>query len=471
MSHKTASGMLPNASGMLPVGGEGGPANDEASPLRGRQTIRNMEPGGGKVVINKASLARLVCPVDKAEAFFWDAETPGLALRAYPSGRQVWLCQYRDQHGRTRRVPLGQVGIVDPASARRAARETLHRVAGGANPALERKATRRATSVEWLVEAYLQHVEREFKPSTLDQARRNLWKYSSPLHGEAVAIVDRLAVFRLHQKIGEDAGQVQANRVLATLSAMWSWALHAGLVIGENPAAFVPRFREAGRERVLDQGELQLLWRATGFNQAFHRIVRLLLLTGCRRQEVGSMQWDEIDGDLWTIPAARMKAGRPHEVPLSALALAQLPPRARGGPVFGKGSTGFDGWTAAKRRLDSAMAALRAPDAPALPHWGLHDLRRTFSTMMHDRGLADPHIIEAVLAHRGGQSGVAGVYNRAAYRESKRAALAVWASLVGEMAGSCSGLFGQRRSAGSLEVAYCQGEWELSRERANDATP
>ena len=120
---------------------------------------------------------------------------------------------------------------------------------------------------------------------------------------------------------------------------------------------------------------------------------------------------------------------------MSALALAQLPDRVNGGSVFGEGATGFDGWTAAKHRLDAAMAALCAPDAPAPPPWGLHDLRRTFSTMMHDRGLAEPHIIEAVLAHRGGQSGVAGIYNRAAYREPKRAALAAWATLVDQMVG------------------------------------
>ena len=442
MAHTAASDLLPIASGVLPAGRRGRPANDDAIPLPGhsaslptKRTTKEAEPRR-QVNITKGTLGRLVCPTGKTEAFFWDAETPGLALRAYPSGKRVWLCQYRDQHGRTRRVPLGQVGVVDPASARKAAREALHRVAGGANPALERKATRTATNVGWLIDAYLQHAERKLKPGTLDQTQRNLRKYAGSLHGDAVAIVDRAAIFRLHEKIGAAAGQVQANRVLASLSAMWSWALHAGLVIGENPAAFVPRFPEAGRERVLARDELRLLWRATASDQAFHRIVRLILLTGCRRQEVGSMRWDEIDGDLWTIPAARMKGGRPHEVPLSALGLAQLPSRATGELVFGIGASGFDGWTAAKGRLDLAMSALRAPDAPALSPWGLHDLRRTFSTMMHERGLADPHIIEAVLAHRGAQSGVAGVYNRAAYRKPKRIALTSWAALVSEIVGT-----------------------------------
>ena len=441
MAHKAASDTLPIASGVLPAAGQDRPANDDPIPLPKRSArlpvrreTRQAQPGR-QVHITKATLAGLHCPPGKAEAFFWDKGMSGLAVRAYPSGRRVWLCQYRDEHGRTRRVPLGKVGVVDVASAREAARETLQRVAGGANPALERRATRTAASVGWLVDAYLQHAEHALKPGTFDQTQRNLRKYAASLHGDAVAVVDRAAIFRLHQKIGDDAGRVQANRVLATLSAMWSWALHAGLVVGENPAAFVPRFREAGRERVLDRDELRLLWRATGSDQAFQRIVRLILLTGCRRQEVGSMQWSEVEVDLWTIPAARMKGGRPHEVPLSALALAQLPDRVDGGSVFSEGATGFDGWTAAKHRLDAAMPALCAPDAPALPPWGLHDLRRTFSTMMHDRGLAEPHIIEAVLAHRGGQSGVAGIYNRAAYREPKRAALAAWATLVDKIVG------------------------------------
>jgi integrase len=424
VAYKAASDLLPIASGVLPEkpltnnGAIRLPKRSAQSPLvRG---TRQAQPGR-QVDITKATLPRLHCPPGKTEAFFWDSETPGFALRAYPSGRRVWLCQYRDEHGRTRRVPLGKVGVVEPASARKAARETLARVAGGANPALERRAARIAASVGWLVDAYLQHAERALKPNTLDQTQRNLRKYAASLHVDAVGVVDRAAIFRLHQKIGDDAGRVQANQVLATLSAMWTWALRAGLVVGENPAAFVPRFREAQRERVLDLDELRLLWRATGSDQPFHRIVRLILLTGCRRQEVGSMQWSEIEGDLWTIPAVRMKGARPHEVTLPALALAQLPDRVNGGSLFSESAAGFDGWTAAKHRLDAAMAALRAPDLPAPPPWGLHDLRRTLSTMMHDRGLAEPHIIEAVLGHRGAQGGVAGVYNRAAYREPKRA--------------------------------------------------
>jgi integrase len=298
---------------------------------------------------------------------------------------------------------------------------------------LERKAARKASTVGSLVDAYLEDAALKLKPNTLDQSTRNLRKYAASLHADAITIVDRTMLFRLRDKVAKDAGKVQANRTLATLSAMWMWGLKAGLVTGENPAAFVPRFDELARERVLNQDEIRVLWEATASDKIFNRIVRVILLTGCRRQEVGSMQWVELNGYLWTIPAPRMKGGAAHEVPLSSLALAQLPPRASGGVVFG--ATGFDGWTVAKRRLDAAMAALRVSGAPAPQPWGLHDLRRTFSTVMNERGLAEPHIIEACLAHTGAKNGVTGVYNRAAYREAKHAALGAWAALIRDIVG------------------------------------
>jgi integrase len=241
-----------------------------------------------------------------------------------------------------------------------------------------------------------------------------------------VTVVDRAAISRLHQRLGNEVGRIQANRVLGSLSAAWVWALRTGLVGGDNPAACVPKFTEQPRERVLSPHELRLIWQCTDSDRPFDRIVRLLLLTACRRQEIGGMRWTEIEGDLLVVPAARMKRSRPHEVPLSSLALAQLPKRNGDGCVFSTTDAGFDGWSRVKKALDGRIASISSP----LPPWGLHDMRRTFSTMTHERGLAEPHIIEAVLAHEGAQSGVAGVYNRAAYREQKRAALNAWAELI-----------------------------------------
>ena len=303
------------------------------------------------------------------------------------------------------------------------------RVAGGANPSVERRQARKAATIGDIFEVYLTHAEKEQRPSSFDQTRRNLRKYAARLHREAVTDIDRAAVSRLHQLLGTEVGRVQANRVLASLSAAWVWALRTGLVGGDNPAAYVPKFSEKPRERVLAPVELRLIWRCTASEGSYNRIVRTLLLTACRRQEIGGMRWDEIEGDVLVVPAARMKRGRPHEVPLTPLALAQLPERRRVACVFSIGDVGFEGWSGAKKALDRRIADLATP----LPTWGLHDLRRTFSTMAHERGLAEPHIIEAVLAHEGVQSGVAGVYNRAAYREQKREALNAWAGLVADI--------------------------------------
>jgi integrase len=164
------------------------------------------------------------------------------------------------------------------------------------------------------------------------------------------------------------------------------------------------------------------------------------MLTGARRDEVGSLNWAEIEDALWTLPRARSKNGQPHEVSLGPLAMAQLPPRRAGRLlVFGERAGGFSGWSRSKERLDNRILALasqgfhdrygreaRQDEASILP-WTLHDLRRTLSTWLSETG-SEPHVVEAVLNHASGAAkrGVAGVYNKANYREPKRAALARW---------------------------------------------
>jgi integrase len=124
--------------------------------------------------------------------------------------------------------------------------------------------------------------------------------------------------------------------------------------------------------------ELRLIWQCTDGGSSYDRIVRTLLLTACRRQEIGGMRWAEIEGDVLVVPAARMKGGRPHEVPLPPLALAQLPDRDSESCVFSKGTVGFKGWSGAKKKLDQRIAKKKLDqriEGPAdpMPDWGLHD--------------------------------------------------------------------------------------------------
>jgi integrase len=415
----------------------------------------------------KPLIPRMTCPADKSETFFWDTLLPGFGLRAYASGRRQWVAQYRDSAGRTRRASFGDVKTVELNEAREAARSLLAKAELGADPQAEKTAARRAVRVEALITAYLADSANRLKPRSLTEVKRHLNTHAKPLHHETVSSVGRAEVAKLLAGVTKAGSPIAANRVRSSLSAMWVWGLRSGMIDGDNPVANVPKpGAERPRERTLTDAELALIWAATGEDHDHDRIVRLLMLTGARREEVAGMAWNEIDGSLWTLPSQRSKNGLPHEIPLGPLALAQMPTqrmrRSETDPglpkpvkveprllVFGKtDDEGFSGWSRCKERLDGRIKTRRAeafeeahrrkPDKDDIPPmaWTLHDLRRTLSTWMNENGV-EPHVVEAVLNHvsGGAKRGVAGVYNKAQYREPKRRALAQWEAHVRSIAG------------------------------------
>ena len=176
-------------------------------------------------------------------------------------------------------------------------------------------------------------------------------------------------------------------------------------------------------------------------------IVKLLILTGARRDEVASLRWSEIDLDaaMITLPPERTKNRREQQIPLAPAALAILqaqPHRLQpdGSPrdlVFGTSNRGFSDWSGAKADLS---ARLKKP----IEDWRLHDVRRSMSTSMHERLGVMPHVVEACLGHVSGHlAGVAGVYNKASYADLKRIALEKWAAHV-------EALVTGKRAAGSI---------------------
>jgi integrase len=206
---------------------------------------------------------------------------------------------------------------------------------------------------------------------------------------------------------------------------MFNWAIRNGLEIAANPVAGTNRPAEPkSRSRVLSHAELRAIWAACNGDD-YGRIIKLLMLLGQRRDEVGGMKWSEIKGDLWTIPEARTKNRREHIVPLTPPALALLPePRQGRDFVFGNG-VGFSGWSKSKEALDAKAG---------IAEWRLHDLRRTMATVMADQLGVLPHVIEAVLNHVSGhKAGVAGIYNRATYSAEMRTALDRWAEFIGAL--------------------------------------
>jgi len=191
------------------------------------------------------------------------------------------------------------------------------------------------------------------------------------------------------------------------------------VLLEANPVQGTAKAAESGpRERVLTEAELRKLWAALGQNW-YSDIVRLLLLTGQRREEIGALAWSEIDFDRGMIVLApvRTKNSRHHELPLSRQALAILQRQPRRDFLFSR-RKGFANWVRPKAALDKHLG---------IASWRLHDLRRTCATGMAELGV-QPHIIEAVLNHASGhKGGVAGIYNRASYSEPMREALQRWA--------------------------------------------
>lgn len=409
-----------------------------------------------KVKFTKASVAGLACPPGSDKAFVWDAALPGFGVCLRASGLRTWVVQFRSRDGKSHRMALGDLRAVPLDKAREKATEHLSRAKLGADPNAERKAARQAVRLLTVVDAYLSDMKGKLRERSFAEVERHLKKHAAPLHHDTAAGIDRADVVRLLTSIRDAKGPVAANRTRASLSALWTWALRSGRIEGENPVANAPKpARETPRDRVLADAELALIWRCTGNDHDHDRMVRLLLLTGARREEVGAMARSEVEiaGDglsaLWTLPATRSKNGLPHEVPLGPLALAQLPlHRAKKQTMFGETANGFSGWSRCKERLDERMVkALREDFAKThsreptveeakLTPWVLHDLRRTFSTWANENGI-EPHVVEACLNHVSGAAkrGVAGTYNKALYRTQKATALAAWEAHVRAVAG------------------------------------
>lgn len=207
------------------------------------------------------------------------------------------------------------------------------------------------------------------------------------------------------------------------------------------------RHDEKSRERVLTPSELRLVWNAAGEDD-YGAIIKLLALTGQRESEIGDLCRSEIHDKLIILAPERTKNKRPHVVPLSPQALKTIPKQDKDSDrdlIFGRGQGGFSGWSKSKERLDERIT--EANGGKAIPHWTLHDLRRTFATyaggglpahMLEKLPKAQkelaaglgiqPHVVEAILNHIGAhKAGVAQVYNRSTYEKEKRQALDLWA--------------------------------------------
>jgi integrase len=357
----------------------------------------------------------------------WDTAVRGFGVRRQQDSAS-YIVKYRSA-GRQRFLTIGPHGRLTPEKARREAKRLLGLVASGNDPAdAKAEATLQAAdTLGKIAEQYLKYAKQNQRPRTYTETERYLLTSFKPLHPISVFHIRRRNVASALTNIASEQGPVATIRARAALSAMFNWAIREGLEIAANPVVGTNRPAEPrSRDRVLSDNELRVIWLGCR-DDDIGRIVRLLMLTGQRRDEVGGMQWSELNlpNRLLTIPGTRTKNHREHMVPLvpAALALIEAQPRRNDRDfLFGNGVRGYSGWSKSKAALDRRIGI-----AP----WTFHDLRRTAATMMADRLGVLPHIVEAILNHvKGHRSGVAGVYNRAKYIEDMRTALQRWSDHV-----------------------------------------
>ena len=383
--------------------------------------------------INERSVKVMVAKSGRAYELFYDDEVKGFAVRVTASGTRSFVMNYRMLGRGERRLTIGRYPALSCTAARAAATTLALRIGNGEDPLEVTQTAAREMTVETLVARYTaEHVAK--KRSAYDDKRR-LAKYILPKwKARKVSAITRAEVSALVAPVAI-ATPVEANRLLALVSGLFSFAIDVG-VIEHHPCVRMkkPGGKEHARKRALQtQRELRIFQRITD-GGAWRRyltanesaILRLILLTGCRPGEACGLPWSEVnlDARTWLLPAERAKNGLEHLVPLTDEAVALLRQQPQDGPwVFPAPKGGRYAVNNLSKALKPAVARLaRAGVEPFTPN----ALRRTVETGMA-AGKVPKEYRDRVLNHK--DASVGGVhYNAYDYLDEKREALEKWAA-------------------------------------------
>jgi integrase len=394
---------------------------------------------------------------------YFDAVFGGLALRVTERGHKSWSVYYR-MGKRLRRFTIGAYPAIKPAQARREASAALERARQGVDPSDEKRQRRlmaapEADTFAAALQDYFERVRRNMAPATFKEVKRALEREFLPTwRSRQIGSITRGDVNRVIDGIAARGAEIQGNRALSYVRAFFNWTVERGRLAASPVTGMKPPTKEQPRDRALSDDEIRWLWEACNVvGWPFGPLVKLLLLTAQRRDEVAGMERPEFDlaKQNWTIPREKAKNNRAHEVQLSDAAIEVLKaiPRVGEGLVFTMtGTTPVSGFSRLKLRIDAEMVKARRrslglpeddkqyrkavglPDAKPLPvevpDWTLHDLRRTAATGMARLNIP-PHVVDKCLNHVSGTiRGVAAVYNRFEYLDERRDALEAWGRYV-----------------------------------------
>jgi integrase len=380
-----------------------------------------------------------------AGATIQGAKAPrGFGVRVTAAGARAFVLNYR-LRGREHRFTIGAWPDWSALKAVREARNLRQRVDRGENPIDDRTpspATATVASVlDEFITRYVRNPKQPLRERTADEYESAFNRLVKPRIGKlGIYEVRRSHIIKMLDEIEDANGPVAADRTLAYVRKAFNWYAtrddQFNVPVVRGMARVKPK--ERARTRVLADDEIRAIWPELAKAGTFGALVKTLLLTAQRRDEVAQMSRKEIGSDgIWTIPAERYKSKRPNFVPLSKAALdviAAQPEQDDCEYVFpSRSRTPYSGYSKSKAKLDKAVVAAmknrakKGAKVEPIPNWTLHDLRRTAKTLMTRAGVR-PDISERVLGHV--IAGVEGTYDRHSYENEKREALEKLAGMI-----------------------------------------
>lgn len=340
-----------------------------------------------------------------ADYFIWDSEIRAFGVRIAPSGRKMFVYQYRFNR-RAARLTLGSADVLSVIQGRDLAREAAVKISRGIDPGAERDAKRNAITVAALAERFdASHITFSVKDSTAREYRYSLKRYILPeLGSKKVADVTRAQVAALHHKMRDKP--TQANRTIEVVSKMFNlaeeWDLRAP---GTNPRRGIKKYPETKRERFLSEAELQRVGEVLAEMET-ERVemtsaiaaVRLLMFTGCRLNEIMTLQWSFVDLRAGVLRLPDSKTGR-KVVPLGGPAIEVLGSiqRVEENPWV------LTGRVEGGRLTDLQPFWQRVRARAGLKDARIHDLRHTFASFAAASGMS-LHMIGKLLGHSSTQT-------------------------------------------------------------------
>jgi len=360
-----------------------------------------------KINFTEEAIEALVLSTGKTDEWVWDAQRSGLGVRLR-AGKTATTKTYYVQYqygGRDRRDPIGSTSEFTLQDAQHRAYVTRNAAANNVNPQVA-KDEYGTESFRQVALSFIEARKRKLRPNTLRGYTRYLLNsdtpYFDPLHALEFKSITKRQIVECLNAI-EARSPSAASDARGHLILLYKFAQEQGLVPeGHNPALYtrdpLPKSEMKEIGRALSDDELVAVWRAASQQAAeandadFGRIVRLALLLGNRRQELGGMKWSELRNGTWHLPAERTKTKFDREIALPALALDIIgtQPASRT-YVFGADDKGFSNWSKCKAKLDERLFG-------KVSSFKLHDLRRTMRTGLDKLGVSED-IAEAAIGH------------------------------------------------------------------------